>query len=327
MRTVQDAMALMFQRGKANMSTEELDGLASLSDYAADEARRLSVVCEGLGCLIDYDSRNPTGAGNFRDGDDPTRNGRPPPQGGRLIALSEAELDAMHGAGPLAVSLYLELRRMMDYHDGTVGRSTPISLHGLARATETHITRGKGFEIRQPSEKEIRTGLDRLARAGLLRRLPGDRLAYRLPLALTARARPAHTGQGAGTDSSTQPGTADTAPLQAMPAEQGTPTETSTEPNRAHIDGQENQNPGASPPPAVDNPAGGTRRPNRSAAGTGRTATPRTACSDGEDHRLLLIGARLGITARPGESWRDYGTRVAQARAGAQARRSAAAYA
>ena len=70
MRTVQDAMALMFQRGKANMTTEELDGLASLSDYAADEARRLSAVCEGLGCLIDYDSRNPTGAGNFRDGED-----------------------------------------------------------------------------------------------------------------------------------------------------------------------------------------------------------------------------------------------------------------
>lgn len=70
MRTVQNAMALMFQRGKANMSTEELDGLASLSDYAADEARRLSAVCEGLGCLISYDSRNPVGAGNFRDGED-----------------------------------------------------------------------------------------------------------------------------------------------------------------------------------------------------------------------------------------------------------------
>ena len=70
MRTVQDAMALMFQRGKTNMTTEDLEGLASLSDYAADEARRLSVVCEGLGCLIDYDGRNPTGAGNFRDGGD-----------------------------------------------------------------------------------------------------------------------------------------------------------------------------------------------------------------------------------------------------------------
>ena len=250
-----------------------------------------------------------------------------PPQGGRLIAITEAELDAMHGLGPLAVSLYVELRRQMDYHDGTVGKSTPISLHGLAHATEIHTPRGRGTQIEQPSEKCIRNALDRLARAGLLRRLAGDRLAYRLPMALTARARPAQTGHDAGTYSSTDPGTAAAAPLQALQAEPGTPTETSTEANRAHIDGQEIQKPAAARPPAVDNPAGGTRRPNRSAAGTGRTATPRTVCADGEDHRLLLIGARLGITARPGESWRDYGARVAQARAGAQARRSAAAYA
>ena len=252
-----------------------------------------------------------------------------PPQGGRLIAITEAELDAMHGLGPLAVSLYIGLRRQMDYRTGETGRSTPISLHGLAHATEIHITRGKGFEIRQPSEKEIRTALDRLARAGLLRRLAGDRLAFRLVLALTVtRARPAHTGQGAGTDSSTQPGTADTVPALALQPEPGTPSKGTTEANRAHVNAQENQTPAAARPPAVDNPAGGARRPQRSAAaGPTRTATPRPVCSDGEDHRLLLIGARLGITARPGESWRDYGGRVAQARAGAQARRSAAAYA
>lgn len=233
-----------------------------------------------------------------------------PPQGGRLIALSEAELDALHGAGPLAVALYLELRRMMDYHDGTVGRSTPISLHGLARATETHITRGKGFEIRQPSEKEIRTGLDRLARAGLLRRLPGDRLAYRLPLALTARARPAHTGHGAGTDLSTEPGTADAAPLLAIETEPGTPSKPSTEANRAHIEGHEIQNPAAARPPAVDKSEGATRRPQRSAAGPARTATPRTVCADGEDHRLLLIGRQRGVEPRPGESWAQFRGRV-----------------
>lgn len=233
-----------------------------------------------------------------------------PPQGGRLIAITEAELDALHGAGPLAVALYLELRRMMDYHDGTVGRSTPISLHGLARATETHITRGKGFEIRQPSEKEIRTALDRLARAGLLRRLPGDRLAYRLPLALTARARPAHTGQGEGTDSSTQPGIADTAPLQAIETEPGTPSKPSTEANRAHIEGHEIQKPAAARPPAVDKSEGATRRPQRSAAGPTRTATPRTVCADGEDHRLLLIGRQRGIEPRPGESWAQFRGRV-----------------
>ena len=257
----------------------------------------------------------------------PAATAGPPRGGARLIALTEIELESLHGLGPLAVALYLELRRMMDYHDGTVGRSTPISLHGVARATETHTPRGRGTQIEQPSEKCIRNALDRLARAGLLRRLAGDRLAFRLVLALTARARPAHTGHGAGTDSSTQPGTADTAPALALQAEPGTPTETSTEPNRAHIDVHENQNPGAALPRAVDNPAGGARRPQRSAAGPTRAATPRPVCADGEDHRLLLIGARLGITARPGESWRDYGGRVAQARAGAQARRSAAAYA
>ncbi len=228
----------------------------------------------------------------------------------RLIAITEAELDAMHGAGPLAVSVYLELRRMMNYHDGTVGKSTPISLHGLAHATEIHITRGKGFEIRQPSEKEIRTALDRLARAGLLRRMAGDRLAYRLPMALTARARPAHSGQGEGTDSSTQPGTADTAPALAVQAEPGTPSEGTTEPNRAHIDGQEIQKPGAARRPAVDKSEGATRRPQRSAAGPTRTATPRPACADGEDHRLLLIGRQRGIEPRPGESWAQFRGRV-----------------
>lgn len=233
-----------------------------------------------------------------------------PPQGGRLIAITEAELDAMHGAGPLAVALYLELRRLMDYRAGETGRSTPISLAGLARACETHTPRGRGTQIEQPSEKCIRNALDRLARAGLLRRLPGDRLAYRLPLALTARARPAQTGHDAGTDSSTQPGIADTAPALALQPEPGTPSEGTTEPNRAHIEGQENQNPAAARPPAVDNPAGATRRPQRSAAGPTMAATPRPVCSDGEDHRLLLIGRQRGIEPRPGESWAQFRGRV-----------------
>lgn len=32
MRTIQDAMALMFERGKANMTAEDLDGLAGMAD-------------------------------------------------------------------------------------------------------------------------------------------------------------------------------------------------------------------------------------------------------------------------------------------------------
>lgn len=70
MRTTQEAMTTMFECGKANMTAADLELLASMTEYAADEARRLSAVCEGMGCLIDYDGRNPTGAGNFRDGAD-----------------------------------------------------------------------------------------------------------------------------------------------------------------------------------------------------------------------------------------------------------------
>ena len=78
-----------------------------------------------------------------------------------MIAINEAELDALHGLGPLAALLYIELRRQMDYRTGETGRSTPISLAGLARACETHTPRGAGTQITQPTEKEIRNALDR----------------------------------------------------------------------------------------------------------------------------------------------------------------------
>lgn len=132
------------------------------------------------------------------------------------IVLTAEELDALHGTGPLAIAVYLTLRTAMDFATGTVGRSRPISLHGLAMATETHIPRGKGVQVAQPSEKETRLALERLSRAGLLCRLAGDRLAFSLPLALLASARPAQTGRSAGTDLFTEPGTANPAPALAF---------------------------------------------------------------------------------------------------------------
>ncbi len=241
----------------------------------------------------------------------------------RLIALTDTEVDRLFGAGPLAVALYLVLRTAMDYLTGEVGRSTPISLAGLARACETHTPRGAGTQITQPTEKEIRNALDRLRRIGLLRRLPGDRLVFRLPLALTARARPAHTGHGEGAGSSTEPGAGNAAPALAMQAEPGTDDAPQQTQNRAHVNGYEIQNPTVTLRPAVDNFARATRRPQRSAEEPTRPIPPRPACAEGEDHRLLQVGARLGLTARPGETWRDFGARVAQARAGGQALRQA----
>lgn len=128
------------------------------------------------------------------------------------IVLTAEELDALHGTGPLAIAVYLTLRTAMDFATGTVGQTRPISLHGLAVAAETHIPRGKGLQIAQPSEKETRLALERLNRAGLLHRLTGGRLAFSMPLALLASARPAQTGHSVGTDLLTEPGTANPAP-------------------------------------------------------------------------------------------------------------------
>lgn len=65
-----DAMAMMYERGKASMSDADLEELTCLSELAVDEARRMGDVCSGIGCLIAYDGRTKTGAGNFRDAGD-----------------------------------------------------------------------------------------------------------------------------------------------------------------------------------------------------------------------------------------------------------------
>ncbi|MBL8445431.1 MAG: hypothetical protein JNK52_15415 [Zoogloeaceae bacterium] len=66
-----DAMAMMYDRGKANMSDADLEELGCLSELAVDEARRMGEVCAGLGCLIAYDggSGSPR-AGSFSEHDD-----------------------------------------------------------------------------------------------------------------------------------------------------------------------------------------------------------------------------------------------------------------
>lgn len=201
----------------------------------------------------------------------------------RLVALTDNELAALFGVGPLGALLYLTLRASMDFTDGTAGRSTPISLHGLAMACETHTTRGAGVQITQPSEKEIRGALARLQRAGLLRRLAGDRLVFSLPLALTAPVRAFQTGQSAGADLSTEQGSAKPAPVLAIEAEHGRPARVRKGPNRAHIEVNEIQNLAA------------------------RDAAPGDEVTE---HRLIEVGKKRGIEPRPGESWAQFADRV-----------------
>ncbi len=101
------------------------------------------------------------------------------------VYLTTAEIDAMYGSGPLSTCAYLWLRYWADIRTGIVGQTRPISLGMLRAYCETHVSKGAGVQIVQPSERNIRTALAGLERAGLLRRLSGDRLIFRLLLAQT----------------------------------------------------------------------------------------------------------------------------------------------
>jgi hypothetical protein len=101
------------------------------------------------------------------------------------VYLTAAEIEAMHGTGPLSTCAYLWLRSWADIRTGAVGQTRPISLGMLRAYCETHVSKGAGVQLVQPSERNIRTALAGLERAGLLRRLSGDRLCYRLLLAQT----------------------------------------------------------------------------------------------------------------------------------------------
>lgn len=216
--------------------------------------------------------------------------------GPQLIALTDAELDTLHGIGSLGFHLYILLRTFADYGTGIVGRSRPVSLAMLATYAECHTSRGAGIQVEQPSEKAIRNALAKLQRAGLLRRMAGERLIFLLPLALTAQARPFQTGRDEGTDLSTEPGTRKPAPAKAMQSEPGTDDAPQQSPNRAHIMFHVNQNLRRPKSEPVDN-SDESDRPNGSA--------------EGQDlDRLLRIGRQRGIEARPGESWQQFRHRI-----------------
>ena len=228
----------------------------------------------------------------------------------QVFVVTASEMAAMHGAGPLAGFIYAHLRQWMDYGTGVVGRTRAISLAMLSAYAETHTPRGQGTEITQPSEKMIRTAIERLVRAGLLRRLPGDRLCFWLPLAQTAHPRPNQTGRDAGAESSTEPGAVEAMCHKATEHEPGTVSAPRAPAVRAHIRVQENQNLTAGHRVPVDNSrASGADRERRSARDRGEARPVPNAGADGEQ-RLLKIGRQRGINPRPGESWQDFRARL-----------------
>lgn len=153
----------------------------------------------------------------------------------QLITFKRTELETLHGAGPLAFQAYVLLRWWMDYRTGITGRRRSISLAMLEAYCETHTPRGAGLQIEKPTEKSIRGAIARLERAGMLRRLAGPRLAYMLPMAATAPARPIQTGHDAGTLSCTDQGTGNTPFNLAYRHIPGIKYETTKRANRAHI--------------------------------------------------------------------------------------------
>lgn len=68
-RPMYDTMSTLFEHAKGSISDADLESFASLTEHAADEARRLADVCEGLACTIASDARGGIRAGSFEDAD------------------------------------------------------------------------------------------------------------------------------------------------------------------------------------------------------------------------------------------------------------------
>lgn len=69
MSTMQSTMSMLFEHAWRSLDGHEMGRVAALADAAADEARRLSVVCEGIGCLVGNNGDAGGSTGVFRDAD------------------------------------------------------------------------------------------------------------------------------------------------------------------------------------------------------------------------------------------------------------------
>lgn len=131
------------------------------------------------------------------------------------VYLTAAELNALRGSGPLGISAYLWLRACMDLASGIVGLARSISYQMLLEDTETHVPRGQGCQIVKVTLKELRCALDRLERAGLIRRVGNrEKLVFKLPMSKTlplaqneqGTVRADRDGSGKGIEQGSNPG-------------------------------------------------------------------------------------------------------------------------
>ena len=233
----------------------------------------------------------------------------------QVFTVTSGEMGALHGLGPLSIAIYLHLRQWMDYATGTVGKTRPISLAMIASYLEHHIPKGQGTQITRPSERNLRTGLDNLVRAGLLIRERATGLVFRLVLAQTGEVRPFQTRREPDTELSTKPDTAKAMQDKGFSTKPDTSKTSTDSPNLTHIKYQEVQNLYAVPPASpVDN----FHRREQPATPQGDCTPQRQSNrrlglargSEDDQARLLRCGRQRGLEPRPGESWAEFAARV-----------------
>lgn len=111
--------------------------------------------------------------------------------------ITRVETDALTGASLLAKNIYHFLRSRMDIRTGKTGEVYRISYQAIIENCETHITRGKGFQIVKPTLKEIRIAIESLERAGLITQFAD--LVFTLKHAQLLSSCPKQTGHKKGT--------------------------------------------------------------------------------------------------------------------------------
>lgn len=149
---------------------------------------------------------------------------------------TDRERQALPGLGPLARAMYEVLRFQMDYTTGLVGRRTPISWNGLAHELRTDTPRGRGHQTTRPTLQEMRTAVERLIRAGLLKRVGGeDFLSFLCPFAFIAPVRPFHTQQSGNSPQSTEPNRRETSNGEAFEGFEDSPDSGDVSLNSTHI--------------------------------------------------------------------------------------------
>ena len=168
------------------------------------------------------------------------------------VYLNDVELEALGNWEPALCKAYVWLRSRMDRATRIVGRVTTISLAALAERMDYQIRKGQGWqwirigETPQQRKDAAARLLERLEKAGALRKLGGAFLCFLCPLADEAPVRANQTGHERATGLYTElatvfgvQGAVNKGVFDMVKGEQDTPENVADGANGPHIKGQE----------------------------------------------------------------------------------------